>query len=206
MDDKLDDKYEICGWHPLVQGAVFLYIFSCRFQQFWQASYCVSLKTVLLRRHNTQCKKHFEHVAWFSNIIHLFFFDWKAFCVHINTWIWNSMDTLAIKIVDMLVGTVYNKWGRCVSIKYSLLWYNHTKYEKKNPVICWRKTLIFKWLYNKNKWWGISCIHTLLWLYTGRLVRYLHSRRLLKRVCKQSGGTECNVCRTEYKTINKICN
>lgn len=155
---------------------------------FGKRPYCVSQKAVLLRRHNTQHKKHFEHVSEFSSIIYCFFFDWKGFCLYTNTWIWNTMNTLAIKIVDMLVGTVYNKWGRCVSIKYSLLWYNHTKYEqrKKNPVIYWSKTLIFMWLYNKNKWnlWGISCIHTLLWLYTGRLVRYLHSRRLLKRVCK----------------------
>lgn len=76
------------------------------------------------------------------NLLGFFFFDWKVFCVHTNTWIWNTMNTLAIKIVDMVVGTVYNKWGRCVSIKYSLLWYNHTKYEirKKNPVISWSKT------------------------------------------------------------------
>lgn len=126
------EKYEICVRHPLVQDAVFLYmyIFQCRSQQFWQVSYCVSQKAVLLRRHNTQCKKHFEHVASFSRKerwINIFLFDWKAFCVHTNTLIWNTMDTLAIKIVDMLVGTVYNKWGRCVSIKYSLLWYNHTK-------------------------------------------------------------------------------
>lgn len=66
----------------------------------------------------------------------------------------------------MVVGTVYNKWGRCVSIKYSRLWYNYTKHEqeKKNPVIVWSKTLIFKWLYNKIKFkkklWGISCFHT----------------------------------------------
>lgn len=117
------------------------------------------------------------------------------------------MNTLAIKVLYMLIGTVYNKWGRCVSIKYSLLWYNHTKNEKKKkiPVISWSKTLIFKWLYNNNKWnlWGILCIHTLLWLYTGRLVRYLHSRRQFLQT-KWGVGAESNICRIEYNTaINK---
>lgn len=136
-----------------------------------------------------------------NSLVLFFFFDHKAFCVHTNTWIWNTMNTLVIKVLYMLIGTVYNKWGRCVSIKYSLLWYNHTK---KNPVISWSKTLVFKWLYNNNKWnvWGILCIHTLLWLYTGRLVRYLHSRRLLCFLQTKWGvGAESNVCRIEYNTI-----
>lgn len=150
-------------WLALVWGAAFLYTFSCRYQQYWHESYCVSQKAVLLCRHNTQCKKSTLNMLLHSIITHLRLQSilWSHKYINMKTpWIhWQ------LRLWTCFVGTVYNKWGRCVSIKYSLLWYNHTKYEKKNPVICWRKTLIFKWLYNKNKWWGISCIHTLLWLY-----------------------------------------
>lgn len=73
----------------------------------------------------------------------------------------------------MVVGTVYNTWGRCVSIKYSLLWNNHTKYETtvKKKKIQWSVDVKHRFSSGctiKNKWnLSISCIHTILWLYTG---------------------------------------
>lgn len=89
---------------------------------FWISVLTVSHKRPFCcNRHNTKCKKRCDF-----SYNPTFVFVWKTF--HIHTQIHGYWQ---LRIVNVFVGTVYNKWGRCVSIKYSLLWNNHTKYGEK---------------------------------------------------------------------------